>query len=214
MRRREIIRLLGGAAATWPLAARAQQPNRMRLIGVLMGFAENGPAAQSWLPTFRAALTKLGWTEGSNLRIELRRSAGDLDRMKTFAKDLVDLRPDAIFGQTTPVISALARETQRIPIVFALVLDPIGSGFASSLANPGGNVTGFTGIDPSIGGKWVELLKEVAPHTVRVALLFNPATAPPLACLRASPLANFFAVQESVPDVVDGARSRQRSAIG
>jgi putative ABC transport system substrate-binding protein len=178
-RRREFITLVGGVAAAWPLAARAQQSERMRRIGVLMGFAESYPAAQSWFAAFRGALAKLGWTEGSNLRIELRWS-GDADRMKRFAKELVDLRPDAIFGQTTPLIGTLAHETQTIPIVFALVSDPIGSGFATSLAHPGGNITGFTGNDPAIGGKWMELLKEIAPRTVRVALLFNPATAPQL----------------------------------
>jgi putative ABC transport system substrate-binding protein len=177
MRRREF---LGGAAAAWPLATRAQPAGPVRLIGVLMGFAESDPAAQSWLAAFRGELTKLGVTESSNLRIELRWGAGDADRIRTLAKELVDLRPDAIFGQTTPVIGALARETRTIPIVFAAVADPIGSGFAASLAHPGGNITGFTSADPAMGGKWVELLKEIASRTVRVALLFNPTTAPPL----------------------------------
>ena len=180
MERREFIKLLGGAAALRPLVARAQQPDRMRLIGVLMAFEESDSTAQSWLATFRAALAKLGWTEGSNLRIELRWSAADPDKIRTFAKELVDLRPDAIFGVTTPVIAALARETKTIPIVFASVSDPIGSGFAANLAHPGGNITGFTVNDPAVGGKWVELLKEIAPRTVRVALLFNPATAVPI----------------------------------
>jgi putative ABC transport system substrate-binding protein len=180
MRRRDFVKVVAGSAITWPLAARAQQPDRIRLICVLMGFEESDPAAQSWIAAFRDRLTKLGWTEGSNLRIELRWSAADADRMKTFAKELVDLRPDAIFGQTTPVIGALARETQTIPIVFVLVSDPIGSGFAASLAHPRGNITGFTGNDPAIGGKWVELLKEIAPQTARVALLSNPAAAPQL----------------------------------
>jgi putative ABC transport system substrate-binding protein len=152
----------------------------MRLIGVLMGFAESDSAAQSWLATFRAALAKLGWTEGSNLRIELRWSAADPDKIRTFAKELVDLRPDAIFGQSTPVIGALARETRTIPIVFGGVSDPIGAGFAANLAHPGGNITGFTVNDPTVGAKWVELLKEIAPRTVHVTLLFNPVTTVPL----------------------------------
>src|ERR1700741_2871392 len=135
----------------------------MRRIGVLMAYAESDSTAQAWLVAFRAALAKLGWTEGSNLRIELRWSAANADRTRTLAKELVDLRPDAIFGQTTPAIIALARETQTIPIVFVLVSDPIGSGFAVNLAHPGGNITGFTGNDPAIGGKWMELLKEIAP---------------------------------------------------
>jgi putative ABC transport system substrate-binding protein len=178
VQRREFITLLGGVAA-WPITARAQQPDRMRLICVLMAYAESDSTAQSWLAAFRAALAKLGWTEGSNLRIELRWSAADPDKIRTFAKELVDLRPDAIFGVTTPAIGALARETKTIPIVFAGISDPIGSGFAANLAHPGGNITGFMANDPAgtLGGKWVELLKQIAPRTVRVALLFNPATA-------------------------------------
>src|SRR4029077_3275984 len=180
MRRRDFI--LSGIAITCPFAARAQQPDRIRLIGVLMGYAESDRIAQSWLAAFRGALTKLGWTEGNNLRIEVRWSAGDADRMRTLAKELVDLRPNAIFGVTTPVIGALARETKTIPIVFAGVSDPIGSGFAANLAHPGGNITGFMSNDPAgtLGGKWVELLNEIAPRTVRIGLLFNPATAVPL----------------------------------
>jgi putative ABC transport system substrate-binding protein len=201
MKRREFITLIAGAAV-WPLAARAQQPDRIRRIGVLMGFGESD-AAQSWIAAFRDRLTKLGWTEGSNLRIELRWGASDADRFGTFANELVDLRPDAIFGQTTPVIGALARKTQKIPIVFALVSDPIGSGFATSLAHPGGNITGFTGNDPAIGGKWMELLKEIAPRTVRVALLSNPATAAPAKFYMPSiqATASSFAVQVSATPV-------------
>jgi putative tryptophan/tyrosine transport system substrate-binding protein len=176
MRRREFIALLGSAAAL-PIAARAQQSERVRLIGVLMAFAERDPAGQSEVVAFRDALKKLGWTEGNNLRIELRWGAGEADRIKTFAKELVDLRPDAIFGVTTSVTGALTRETRTIPIVFAVVSDPIGSGFAASFAHPGGNITGFTTNEPAVGGKWLGLLKEIAPRTVRVALLFNPATA-------------------------------------
>jgi putative tryptophan/tyrosine transport system substrate-binding protein len=136
VRRREAITLLGGAALAWPFTARAQQAGRVRLIGVLMGLAESDPDAQSWLAAFRGALTKLGWTEGSNLRVELRWGAGDAAKMWTLAKELVDLRPDAIFGVSTGVISALARETRTIPIVFAILADPIGGGFAANLAIP------------------------------------------------------------------------------
>jgi putative ABC transport system substrate-binding protein len=143
----------------------------------------------------------LGWTEGSNLRIELRWSAADPDKIRTFAKELVDLRPDAIFGVTTPAIGALARETKTIPIVFAGISDPIGSGFAANLAHPGGNITGFMANDPAgtLGGKWVELLKQIAPRTVRVALLFNPATAVPLRYTLPSiqAAASSFAIQVS-----------------
>jgi putative tryptophan/tyrosine transport system substrate-binding protein len=178
LKRREFITLLS-VASLWPLVVRAQQPDRIRLIGVLMGFAENDPTAQSMVAAFRAALAKLGWTEGGNVRIELRWSGYDRDRIKTLAKELVDLRPDVILGQTTPVTAALARETQGISIVFVTVSDPIGSGLAASLAHPGGNVTGFSVDDITLGSKWMELLKEIAPRTERVALLFNPA-GPPL----------------------------------
>jgi putative tryptophan/tyrosine transport system substrate-binding protein len=158
---------------------------------------------QSYLAAFRGALAKLGWTDGSNLRIELRWEAADPDRIKTFAKELVDLRPDAILGTSTPVISALARETQTIPIVFAIVVDPIGNGFVASLAHPGGNITGFTALDSALGGKWVGLLKEIAPHTVRAALLFNPTTASPLQIYMPSiqAAATSFAVEVSAAPV-------------
>jgi putative tryptophan/tyrosine transport system substrate-binding protein len=179
MRRREFITLLGGAAAAWPLTVHAQQRERIRRVGVLMPYAESDLSVQSYLAAFRGALAKLGWTDGGNLRIELRWGAHDPDRIKTFAKELVDLRPDAMLGTTTPVIRALARETQTIPIVFALVIDPIGNGLAASLAHPGGNITGFSALDSALGGKWVGLLKEIAPHTARVALLFNPTASAP-----------------------------------
>jgi putative ABC transport system substrate-binding protein len=203
MRRREFLTLLGGAAAIRPLAAQAQQPDRMRLVGVLMAYAQNDSTAQSWLAAFRVALAKLGWTEGSNLRIELRWSAADADTIRTFAKELVDLRPNAIFGVTTPVIGVLARETRTIPIVFAGVTDPIGGGFVANLAHPGGNITGFTVNDPAVGGKWVELLKEIAPRTGRVALLFNPATVVPVQFFMPSiqAAASSFAVQVSAAPV-------------
>jgi len=170
---------------------------------VLMGYAEDDPAVQSYVATFRRALAKLGWAEGANLRIELRWGAGDADRIGTFAKELVELRPDAILGVTTGVVRALARETSTIPIVFAIVIDPIGNGFAASLAHPGGNITGFTVLDSAIGGKWVDLLKEIAPRTERVALLFNPATAPPIQSLLASiqTAASSVAVQASAAPV-------------
>ena len=179
MRRREFIKVIGGVAAvSWPITAHAQQPERVRGIGVLMGIATE--AQQSYVTAFRDALTKLGWTEGSNLRTEVRWGAGDADKIRSFAKELVDLRPDAIVGQSTPVVIALVRETQTIPIVFVNVADPIGSGFVVSLARPGGNLTGFMTDNSALGGKWVELLKEIAPRTVRVALMFNPTTAVPL----------------------------------
>jgi putative tryptophan/tyrosine transport system substrate-binding protein len=220
VRRREFITLVGGAAAAWPLAASAQQPDR-RLIGVLMAFAESDAAARSEVAAFRGALAKLGWTEGSNLRIELRWSAGDPDRMTTFAKELVDLRPDAILSQSTPVTGILIRETQTIPIVVVTVSDPIGSGFATSLAHPGGNVTGLALFESTIGGKWIELLKEIAPHTKRVSLLFNPATTVPvqfyMSTIQAA--ASSFAIQASLapvhaPDEIEGVIAAQASDPG
>jgi ABC-type uncharacterized transport system substrate-binding protein len=186
LKRRQFITLLGGAAASWPLTARAQQAQRMRRVGVLMGFAEHDPAGQSQLVAFRDALAKLGWKEGSNLQIELRWGAADPVQTKRLARELVDLLPDAILGQTTLATSALADETRTIPIVFAVVADPIGNGFVASLARPGGNLTGFTSLDAAMGGKWVGLLKEIAPRTERVALLFSPTTAMPFQFLMPS----------------------------
>src|ERR1700730_17932306 len=165
MRRREFMSLLGGTAAAWPLAARAQQPDRMRPIGVLMAYVESDSTAQSWLAAFRTALAKLGWTEGSNLRIELRWSAADADRMRTLAKELIDLRPDAIFGVTTPAIAALARETRTIPIVFAGVSDPIGAGYVDNLARPGGNITGFMSGNGDPALAWISTERN-SPHTM------------------------------------------------
>jgi putative ABC transport system substrate-binding protein len=178
MRRREFTSLVLGAAMAWPLVSRAQQSGRVLLIGVLMGFAENDPIAQSMVAAFRSALPKLGWTEGSNVRIDLRWAGPDPERAKALAKELAGLRPDALLGQTTPVVRALASEMPNSPIVFVTVSDPIGSGFAASLARPGGNITGFINLEPTIGGKWLDLLKEIAPRLTRVAVMFNPQTAP------------------------------------
>ena len=177
MRRRELIILLGGAVVSWPLAARAQQPDRVRRIGVLMGFAENDSQAQAMIAAFREGLEKLGWTEGRNIRIDTRWAAADVEAMQRFAKELVALQPDVILSHTTPTTAALLQRTHTIPIIFATVSDPVGSGFVASFPRPGGNVTGFTLIEPTMAGKWVQLLKEIAPRVNRVAFLFNPATA-------------------------------------
>src|SRR5215468_10624053 len=177
MRRREFIALLGGAAA-WPLAARAQQPERVRRIGVFMPLSADDPIGQARIAALREGLEKLGWTEGRNIRIDTRwTSTGDVEAMQRFAKELVALQPDLIVTQSTPITATLLQETRTIPIVFALVADPIGSGFVASFAKPGGNVTGFVTIEPTMAGKWLELLKEIAPRADRVAFLFNPATA-------------------------------------
>src|SRR5499433_118357 len=176
--RREFITLLGGAAAARPLAARAQQPERMRRIGVLMPLAADDPVRQARITALREGLEKLGWTEGRNIRIDTRwTTTGDVESMRRFAKELVALQPDLIVTQSTPITATLLQETRTIPIVFALVADPIDSGFVASFAKPGGNITGFVTIDPTMAGKWLELLKEIAPRADRVAFLFNPATA-------------------------------------
>ncbi len=177
MRRREFITLVGSAAATWPLAARAQQSDRMRLIGVLMGLAESDHEAQSWVAAFQEELRKLGWTEGRNIEIDTRWATADVESMKRLAKELAALQPDFILTSTTPATAAMLQHTRTIPIIFVLVGDPIGNGFVASLAHPGGNATGFTPIEGSLGGKWVELLKEIAPRVARVTLMFNPPTA-------------------------------------
>ena len=177
MRRREFITLVGSAAATWPLAARAQQSDRMRLIGVLMGLAESDREAQSWVAAFREELQKLGWTEGRNIEINTRWATADVELMKRLAKELAALQPDFILTSTTPATAAMLQYTRTIPIIFVLVGDPVGSGFVASMARPGGNATGFTPIEGSLGGKWVEVLKEIAPRVARVTLMFNPPTA-------------------------------------
>jgi ABC-type uncharacterized transport system substrate-binding protein len=178
MKRREFITLLGGAAAMWPLAARAQQPDKVRRIGVLMPLAADDPLGQARMAAVREGLEKLGWTEGRNIRIDTRwTTTGDVESMQRFAKELVALQPDLILTQSTPITATLLQETRTIPIVFALVADPIGSGFVATFAKPGGNVTGFVTIEPTMAGKWLELLKEIAPSVVRVAFLFNPVTA-------------------------------------
>ena len=178
IRRREFIALLGGTAA-WPLAARAQQGERMRRIGVLMGYVESGSSGQALIAAFREGLQKLGWIEGRNTRIEIRwATPADAESIRRFAKELVGLQPDLIISSTTPITAALLQQTRTIPIIFPALSDPVGSGFGASFARPGGNVTGFNVSEPTQTGKQVELLKEIAPRVGRIAMLFNPATAP------------------------------------
>ena len=177
MRRRELITLIGGAAA-WPLVARAQQGERMRRVGVLMGTAESDQQAGPFLQGFKQRLQELGWIEGRNIQVDYRFGASDVERIRKFAKELVNSQPDLIVGHATPGTAALARETKIIPIVFVVVSDPVGSGFVKSLSRPGGNLTGFVNIESSMGGKWVEFLKEVVPRLARAAFIYNPETAP------------------------------------
>jgi putative ABC transport system substrate-binding protein len=181
MQRRKFITLLGGVAAS-PLAgtrlAHAQQGERMRRIGVLISYAESDPQAQAYVAAFREGLQKLGWAEGRNIRIDTRWGPFDADSRKRLAKELVASQPDLILSHNTPTTAALLQQTRTMPIIFAAVSDPVGSGFVSSFPRPGGNVTGFTNIEPMMAGKWLELIKEIAPRVNRVAFLFNPATAP------------------------------------
>jgi putative ABC transport system substrate-binding protein len=174
--RRDFITLLGGAAAAWPLAARAQATQRR--IGVFMGYSEGDPEARALLQAFRVGLQELGWREGENLQIEYRWGAGDIAQIRASAKDLVARRPDLILANTTPVTRALQRETSSIPIVFAIVSDPVGDGLVTSLPRPGGNITGFITYEASMAGKWLELLKRIAPAATRAALVYNPEVAP------------------------------------
>ena len=178
MRRREFVTLLG-SAATWPLAARAQQPDRVRRVGVLMGYAESNREGQTFVAAFREGLQKHGWSENYNLRIDTRWAiSDDANSIQRYAKELVALEPDLILSNNTPTTAAMLQQTRTIPIIFALVVDPVGSGFVASLPRPGGNATGFIALEGSMAGKWLELLKEIAPRVSRVAFLFNPATAP------------------------------------
>ena len=177
MKRRQFITLIGGAAAVWPLAARAQQSERMRRIAVLMGVVDD-PEGQARVTALRQGLQALGWTDGGNIQIETRFGGADDPRIRAHAAELVALAPDVIVGQTTPVIRALRQATSSIPIIMAAVNDPVDQGFVSSLAHPGGNITGFTFIDFQMVGKWLEMLKEATPALSRAALMFNPDTSP------------------------------------
>ena len=176
MNRRKLIAAFGGAVAAWPLAARAQQPNRMRHIGVLMGLAEDDPETKARLAAFRQGLEKRGWSEGRNVRIDyLYAPAGA--QAQVLAKELVALQPDVIFANTTPITAALQRESRTVPIVFAAVADPVGSGFIASVPRPGGNITGVMLYEASVIGKWLAMLKEIAPSLVRAAFVADPKTA-------------------------------------
>jgi putative ABC transport system substrate-binding protein len=182
MRRRDFISLLGGAVAAWPLASRAQRAERVRRVGVLIAFPEDDPFARAYVTAFAQGLEQLGWINGRNIRIDYRFAAGDPALFKAYATELVSVTPDVILASTGPALVALRAQTTTIPIVFVIVPDPVGLGFVRSLAQPGGNITGFSSYDASIVGKWVQLLKEVAPAVRRVAAILNPDTAfaPPL----------------------------------
>jgi putative ABC transport system substrate-binding protein len=189
LRRREFITLLGGAAAAWPLAAGAQQGDRVRRIGVLLGGVESGNPN---VDAFIQALAGLGWTVGRNVQMDLRGASGDINRMRALAQELVRLQPDIIVASTAAPIFALQRETQTIPIVFANVSDPVASGIVARLDRPGGNITGFASLEATLGGKWLELLSEIAPGLKRAAIMFNP---------------DLFPIANAVPSFETAARS-------
>jgi putative ABC transport system substrate-binding protein len=174
VRRREVITFLGGAAA-WPLAARAQQPERMRRIGVLMNVAADNPRGQGGVAAFQQVLQQLGWSDGRNVRIDTRWGANDIDLDRKYAAELVALAPDVILASSTPSVTALQHVTRTLPIVFVQVSDPVGAGVVDTLARPGGNTTGFMNFEYSLSGKWLELLKQIAPSVTRVAILRDPA---------------------------------------
>jgi putative ABC transport system substrate-binding protein len=177
IQRRDFIAGLGSAAA-WPLTARAQQPDRGQRVGVLMAPDETDPQGKARISGFTQRLAELGWTEGRNLQMDVRWAADNLDRMRLFAKELVGLKPDVILATSTPVTAALQGETRTIPIVFANINDPVGSGFVASLPRPGGNITGLINVEATMGGKRLQLLTEIAPGIKRVAIMFSPDTAP------------------------------------
>jgi putative tryptophan/tyrosine transport system substrate-binding protein len=214
MRRREIIGLLGGAATAWPLiAARAQQGERVRRVGVLSGLGDNDPEGRARIAAFQDELQKLGWTAGRNLELDVRWAAANAEHLQTMPAELVKLAPDVILASATVSLAALRRATSTIPIVFAQVTDPVGAGFVKSLARPGGNITGFTQHEFSISVKWLELLKELAPRTERVAVMYDPANPANAGYLQTmSPYASTFAVELSRYPVRDAAEIER--AIG
>jgi ABC-type uncharacterized transport system substrate-binding protein len=186
MRRREFITLLGGTAAAWPVAARAQQSDRMRRLGLLVGFSEGDAEGQAIVAAFRQRLRELGWTEGRNIAIELRWAAADPDKARIFAKELVGLVPDVIACSSNLVTEIVQQETQTIPVIFVFVGDPVGSGFVKNVARPDGNLTGFPVFESAIASKWLEIFTEVAPHVGRVAVMLHPQTHAHVAFMQAA----------------------------
>jgi putative ABC transport system substrate-binding protein len=193
LRRRQFMTLIGGAAAAWPVAARAQQPERMRRIGVLMPFTVDDLVGRARLAAFMQALQQLGWADGRNVRIDTRWAGGEADRLRRYAVELVALAPDVILANSSGAVAPLLQATRTVPIVFTIVADPVGAGYVDSLARPGGNTTGFTIYEYSISGKWLELLKEIAPRVTRAAVLRDPAIA-------AGP-GQFGAIQAAAPSL-------------
>src|SRR5271167_1368454 len=191
MQRREFITLLGGAAVAWPRAARAQQADRMRRVGVLESRAADDREGRARLAVFVQGLQELGWTDGRNVRIDYRWAAADADRSRTYAAELVALAPDVILASASASVAALRQTTRTVPIVFVNIIDPVGAGFVAKLARPGGNATGFTLFEYSLSGKWLELFKEIAPNLTRIAILREPT--------QAAGIGQFAAIQATTP---------------
>ena len=200
MRRRDFIKAIAGSATAWPLLARAQQSEQMRRVGVLMNFAADDAAAQARLTVFLQALQQLGWMDGRNVRIDIRWSASEPERIRKYAAELVAFKPDAILASTTPSVAALQQATRTLPIVFVQVADPVGSGFIASLAKPGSNATGFTLYEYGMGAKWLELLEDIAPRVTRAGIVRDPASV--------AEIGMFGAIQSVAPS-----RGMQLSAI-
>ena len=200
MKRREFIRVLGGAAIALPLSARAQE--RMRLVGVLTALGEDDPEVKRWFAAFQEGLQRLGWEQGRNIRIEYRSAGGDQHRLRTYAAELVGMAPDVLLAAATPALVVLQQETRSVPIVFAQVSDPVKLGFVASSVRPGGNMTGFANFEHPIGGKWVELIRDISPGTTRIAVIFDSSNAGNPAYLEAIEAAALtFKVQVTRADV-------------
>jgi len=213
MRRREFIMLLGGAAAAWPPAAHAQQDQRVRRIGFLSPIAENDPEIRTWVREFTQRLQELGWTDGRNVRIDFRFGGADAVRLSTLATELVEEHPDVIVVIGSPAAAALRQQSLSLPIVFVQVVDPVSVGFVTNLARPEGNITGFTNFEFSIGGKWLQILKECAPTISRVAVIFDPANPSWTVFLRTiESAAPSFGVQLTPVGVRDAAEIKRRIA--
>jgi putative ABC transport system substrate-binding protein len=208
MRRREFIILVGGAAAS-PLVARAQQPERMRRVGVLINFLSDAAEGQTRLAAFTQAMQKLGWNEGDNVRTEIRWAGDDVERFRKYSEELAGLNPDVILASSSQGLAAMQRTTRSVPIVFANIVDPVGAGYITSLARPGGNITGFTAFEYSIGGKWLELLKQMAPRVTRIAVLRDPAFPSGIGQFAAIESAASSAVELSVIDPRDAAELKR-----
>jgi putative ABC transport system substrate-binding protein len=210
MSRREFITLLGGVAVAWPLAARAQQRDVVRRVAILISGGEADPEMQARVAAIRERLDNLGWSEGRNVRIDVRFAGGDPDRHSSLARALVALQPDAIIAYSTPIAAALRRESRTIPIVFVNVSDPIGSGLVASLARPGGNLTGFMLYEEGISGKWLAMLKEIAPQLTRAALIANPKTTPYDYFVRTAKAAASSLAVEVVPNPIENVADIER----